>query len=638
MKKSVTKHIFGFDTLRFVAITLIVVYHVFPGALPGGFLAVESFFVLSGFLICQKLMRSKKKEGKNFGTAKSFINYFWNRLARFLPTLLFSIILILTLAYFAEPDLLTASRQNSLSAVTFTTNIVALRTGVSYENSLIPNLFNPTWYLALEMQVCLIFYAIFALFYRITNNQKWRIRRQYKVFGRICLLVGVLSFALMAVYGGYLGLHDRAYFGTDSHIGAFMLGAAFASFLAIRPRIKSAKKKWLSWLILLGATAGVIAMTPFVVYNSSATFYFALPGTAILTTIVIYEILKLQGKAAPKILKPFEFLGSISFPVYLLHYGLYVLFPSLLSFIPLEVTPYLAILASVIIAIILIKVIVPFSKKHKKIFALLLLLSFILPILALIKAPEKSSIELQLSEAAEEVEEKLDTNTTNVALDYNGAVAMASVLKTDVMKWFDGTTNFAKPYPVRAGGAVYGAGYVPGGRAWYNTADTSRVSALSRARVMVLGDSVVVGATNSIYNMVPGAFVDAKQSRNMTDAINLLAGYRAANGGNLPRVIVIGLVTNYYRFTTGTLQMIMDAAGPGHQFVFITGYCGDYDRSAQNSTLYAFASMYGNVRVADWVSVVVPNVNAYTYADHTHLTPAGRAAYGRLVANATAGL
>ena len=62
MKKSVTKRIFGFDTLRFIAITLIVVYHVFPGALPGGFVAVESFFVLSGFLICQKLMRSKKKE------------------------------------------------------------------------------------------------------------------------------------------------------------------------------------------------------------------------------------------------------------------------------------------------------------------------------------------------------------------------------------------------------------------------------------------------------------------------------------------------------------------------------------------------------------------------------------------------
>jgi peptidoglycan/LPS O-acetylase OafA/YrhL len=114
MKKSVTKRIFGFDTLRFVAITLIVIYHVFPGVLPGGFVAVESFFVLSGFLICQKLIRAKRKEGKNFGTAKSFINYFWNRLARFWPTLLYCMILTLTLAYFANPDLLTGARQNSL--------------------------------------------------------------------------------------------------------------------------------------------------------------------------------------------------------------------------------------------------------------------------------------------------------------------------------------------------------------------------------------------------------------------------------------------------------------------------------------------------------------------------------------------
>ena len=175
------------------------------------------------------------------------------------------------------------------------------------------------------------------------------------------------------------------------------------------------------------------------------------------------------------------------------------------------------------------------------------------------------------------------------------------------------------------------------GRAYYNT-PLNDGSALGGKRVLVIGDSVVLGATMSIYNTVPGAFVDALESRNMTDAINLLAGYRASNGGNLPYIIVIGLVTNYYPFGVDTLQAIMDTAGSGHQFVFVTGYCGDYSREAQNNVIKAVAASHGNVYVADWVSVVTTNLGGYTYADHTHLTPAGRQAYADLINGVVSGL
>ena len=66
MRKSVAKkRIIGLDALKFFAITLVVIYHCFPGALTGGFLAVEMFFVISGFLMAQKLLRNKHKEGKH---------------------------------------------------------------------------------------------------------------------------------------------------------------------------------------------------------------------------------------------------------------------------------------------------------------------------------------------------------------------------------------------------------------------------------------------------------------------------------------------------------------------------------------------------------------------------------------------
>ena len=640
--KKATRKIVGLDAVRFLAITLIVVYHCFPEVLPGGFIAVEIFFAVSGFLMGQKLLRMRREEGKKFGRFKSFVKFVWGRLKRFWPTLIFCMILTLSLAYFADTDLLTAARPNSLAAVTFTTNLASIINGSTYENSLIPNLFNQTWFLALELQVCIIFYLVAAGFFRLWPAERGRVTKRYKGLFVICVVVAVISYALMGVYGGWFGLYDRAYFGPDSHIGAFFAGAAVAVFSAMH-RLWPAKKsrKWIYATVLGVGLVGILAMTPFVKYSSKEAFLVALPVTGVLSCVIIPAILKLQKvqkRSKARILKVLEYMGSLAFAIYLLHWGLLILLPDLLNFWPAEVIPYIVIVASVLLAVLLQKVIMPFAGKHKVIFAVILVGSSVLPIMSLIKAPEKSSIEENLTEAAISQAENANVveNVAAIEVDYSGATELANLLNNDVMKFFDAAGNFAKPYPVtvRYGGATGSLA----GRAYYNTPDYGRVSELASKRVMVLGDSVVLGATTALYNTVPGVFVDAMQSRNMTDAINLLAGYRAANGGNLPYIIVIGLVTNYVNFGVDTLQAIMSVAGPGHQFVFMTGYCGDYSRDAANSTIRWMANNNGNVHVGDWVSVVVPNVNAYTYADHTHLTPAGRQAYANLVNQVVSGL
>ncbi len=635
------RRIIGFDALKCFAIILVVIYHVFPGVFPGGFLAVEVFFAISGFLIVQKLIKTDWKEKDKFGGIKSFWRFFWGRFKRLFPTLLFCMILTLSLAYFADPDILTGARQNSLYAVTFSTNIMSIINGTTYENSLIPNFFNQTWFLALELQVCVVSYLVIAGFFQFLPIVKFKTRRRYKQLTIVCALVALASFILMGIYGGWFKLFDRAYFGLDSHIGAFFAGGALAAFSFAKKIVPAKKNKKWAWIaLLILSVVGVGAMVPFINYASPETFVVALPAATIASLVMIMSVLKLQNPSkqkAAKFVRPLEYIGTLSFAIYLLHYSLYVVLPSLLNFWPLEVMPYIVIVASVVLAIVLQKILMPFSTKHKIWFYALLLLSLILPIMALIKAPEKSSIEESLNEATEMIEETAETTEETVAaVDYSGMAGLSNLLNGDVMKYFDAAANYAKPYPVVVNGG--GITYSLSGRAYYNTPNYSRVSALNGARVMVLGDSVVVGATNAIYNTVPGAFVDALQSRNMTDAINLLAGYRAANGGKLPYIIVIGLVTNYVNFGVDTLRTIMDTAGPGHQFVFITGYCGDYPRDAQNNVIKYVANTYSNAHVADWVPVVAPNVNSYTYADHIHLTPAGRQAYANLINGVVSGL
>ncbi len=631
------------DSLRFLAILLIVVYHCFTGFLPGGFIAVEIFFVISGFFICDKLLRESENKKGDFGGIRGFLIFLKNRLIRFCPTLLFCIIVALSVGFFASPDLLTGARPNTLFAATFSTNIANLFRSVTYENSLIPNFFNPTWFLALELQICLVFYLFMSVIYKIADPKSIKNRKKLNaIFATVCLMLGITSYLLMYVYGDFMRLTDRAYFGPDSHSGAFLIGAALACFMKNKD-IKPAKKghKWLPLLLLTGAGAGVITMSFFMSYQNSNWFTLVLAATAMLSVVMLVMIKKLQPsrphKIFDKLIAPFEYLGKISFAIFLLHYPLYVLLPSIMNGVPLEVVPYIAIAISIILAILLDKVIMPFSKKHKIWFTILLLASLVLPIWSLIKAPDTSSIEENLN--AEAVQnEKTEETTEKVAVDYANLNGLTSAV-SESLEYLTAAKKFAKPYPVytRAYGGAAGS-YNSSGRAPWNTPDLSNLSALSSARVLVLGDSVVLGATSSIYGTVPGAYVDAMGSRNMADAINLLSSYRAANGGNLPRVIVIGLVTNYYAFNAGTLQSILDAAGPGHSFVFMTGYCGDYSRAAQNSTIKAFAASHSNVQVGDWEPLAAANVYSYTYADHIHLAPAGRAAYANLINEKVSGL
>ena len=636
------KRIVGVDTLRFLAILMVVAYHCFPGFYAGGFIAVEIFFVISGFFICRMLIDASISE-QHFGGFRSFGRFFWDRIKRFMPVLLFCIVLTLTTAFFADPDLLTGSRENTLYAATFSTNIANIVRNLSYEQSIIPNLFNHTWFLALELQLCVIFFILLAVTYKIFVGKKSpkTYKHFYIGFGVISLLLAIISYLLMHTYGSWFALHDRAYFGPDSHAGAFMLGAALSCFMMTRaPKEPKRSTKIILAIIAAILVGGIMTYGFFANYSASETYTYVLALTAVISAAIVYTIMTAGVTTKPKVLIPFEYLGRISFAVYLLHYPFNILFPSIFRDVPLQFVPYIAIAASIVFAVLLDKVFTPFSKKHKIIFCVILALSFVLPVWSLIKAPAKSSIEEQLEQERAIVEETTPEPEVDVkSLDYSGSIELIKTIES-TMDYFAASKGFAKPRPVvRTGGGYTKAGsYNTSGRAAWNTPNLSNLSALSSARVLVLGDSVVLGAQSAIKSTVSGAYVDAMGSRNMADAINLLATYRSANGGNLPYVIVIGLVTNYYAFTADTLQTIVNTAGADHQFVFMTGYCGDYSRQTQNNTIRSFAQSRGNVHVGDWEALIRNNVGYYTGSDHIHLSPNGRTAYANLINGIVSGL
>ena len=600
----------GLNSLRFFAIVLIVIYHLFRPFLPGGFIAVDIFFAISGFLIFAKLLQEYQKTNKI-----SYRKFILERLKRIFPPLLICVIITLTIALFVNKDILAGIQLRTAAALSFTTNIVELFTGGNYENTISPNLFEHTWFLALEMQFYLLMPLIAKMVLYTQSNKKKAVQTLMIAF----VVLGLLSDILMAIYGGLLGATNRSYFAIDSHMGAFCLGAAFAALNHLVPRTPRTPKLVPSIGVALSLV--IISILAFKTeYSDAFTFIFTLPFVGILSVILIFCIIKLQNnrhsrRKAPIVIRVMEYLGSLSFGIYLFHYPLYVLLPEILpANTPEYVAPAINIALSVFLSWFFTEI---FRLPHiiekirrgpirpRLMRAAVLVLLCVPAIVTLVITPTTSSISEQLA-SVEETEYEADPLFQP---DILGAKNAFNNYSDAVLPYIEAAEKSEAPKSL-------------GNRA---------AASANAASVLVLGDSVTLGAKANIESVIANSYVDAKESRGIETATGLLAGYAAT--GKLPEYIVISLATNERTITDSLLQNIVNVAGADHKFVLVTAYAGPKQpRETQNSALKSFADKHENVFICDWWQIAHENWQLM-YADHIHLNPEGRSTYANLLNN-----
>ena len=600
----------GLNSLRFFAIVLIVIYHLFRSFLPGGFIAVDIFFAISGFLIFAKLLQEYQKTNKI-----SYRKFILERIKRIFPPLLICVIITLTIALFVNKDILAGIQLRTAAALSFTTNIVELFTGGNYENTISPNLFEHTWFLALEMQFYLLMPLIAKMLLYTQSNKKKAVQTLMIAF----VVLGLLSDILMAIYGGLLGATNRSYFAIDTHMGAFCLGAAFAALNHLVPRTPRTPKLVPSIGVALSLV--IISILAFKTeYSDAFTFIFTLPFVGILSVILIFCIIKLQNnrhsrRKAPIAIRVMEYLGSLSFGIYLFHYPLYVLLPEILpANTPEYVAPAINIALSVFLSWFFTEI---FRLPHiiekirrgpirpRLMRAAVLVLLCVPAIVTLVITPTTSSISEQLA-SVEETEYEADPLFQP---DILGAKNAFNNYSDAVLPYIEAAEKSEAPKSL-------------GNRA---------AASANAASVLVLGDSVTLGAKANIESVIANSYVDAKESRGIETATGLLAGYAAT--GKLPEYIVISLATNERTITDSLLQNIVNVAGTDHKFVLVTAYAGPKQpRETQNSALKSFADKHENVFICDWWQIAHENWQLM-YADHIHLNPEGRSTYANLLNN-----
>ncbi|MDX5400311.1 MAG: acyltransferase, partial [Actinomycetes bacterium] len=267
----------GLDGLRALAIVAVLVFHLRPASLTGGFLGVDVFFVVSGFLITTLLLREI--------TARGRLNLpaFWKRRARRLvPALALVVVASVSAGLVIGQDLLVGIGRQTLGALTFSSNWLEIAAGSSYFASTSPQLFANFWSLAVEEQFYLFWPVLFALFLALLPT--WRTR--------IAVALGVAlasagAMALLVVPGEDA---TRVYYGTDTHAFGLLLGVALAFAWATESFLDSTAWRRFSPLTGLISLAGLIALMVVLDENQAATFRGGLFAGSLLTAVLIASL------------------------------------------------------------------------------------------------------------------------------------------------------------------------------------------------------------------------------------------------------------------------------------------------------------------------------------------------------------
>ena len=330
MSKVIRKDI---QALRAIAVGAVVIYHLWPNRLMGGFIGVDIFFVISGYLMTVSLMKGvgpvvDAPKGKRIRASLSFLSEFYaRRIKRLIPAAAVTLTGVTGLVLLTKQlDLIERTTEQVAASALFVQNWLLASESVNYlAASEAPTAVQHFWSLSLEEQFYLIWPLTLIAIGFITTNL-FILYRGKKING--ALLPILLLAGAFFIYGYLLTKSDpaAAYFVTPARVWELILGGV----LAFLPLIKNTELKLL--LPWFGAT--LCAYSLFYIDASNFPGWQALVPT-IGTMLIIYagsdkDTARFSFNNMLRF-KPIQWIGDISYSLYLWHWPLIVLIPVLLA-------------------------------------------------------------------------------------------------------------------------------------------------------------------------------------------------------------------------------------------------------------------------------------------------------------------
>jgi peptidoglycan/LPS O-acetylase OafA/YrhL len=646
----------GLDGLRAVAIAAVVVFHLNASWMPGGFLGVDVFFVVSGFLITSLLVLEHGR------TDRLDLPRFWVRRAqRLLPALVLVVVTSVLIARTVSSDLLVGIGRQVAGALTFSTNWVEITAGSSYFDQTAPQLFMNFWSLAVEEQFYLLWPLVTVALLAFATSRT-RVA--------VALGLGTVSALLMAVLLDPMGDATRVYYGTDTHLVGLMLGAAVA-FAWTSPRLRHlvTPHRWGAAGHLAVPAAGVVLAALLLLLDEGTPFTFrggivlACVATAVLVLGVVDQGAHgaAEGAAGGGATTPLQramaspvatWVGRRSYSIYLWHWPVILIVASDHPSAPGTIEHVLVRLWCVVVTLALSDltyrfVEIPFrrdgfrgtgrrvlalllrsSRRTRQVVSATVAVAAVVTGVVLLTAPDRSqtAIMLEQNEAAADAAAPVSPGAGSpTGAPTPGASGAPSATGGPTASATAGASATSKTAPSTAPSTASAGPLAPNQR-------KAAFTMPAGTEIDAYGDSIMVGSLGALKYYFPGIRIDAKSNRRWSDGLTEVT----SRGDDNRRAVVLAFGTNWGT-DADQVKAVLDRLGPDRMVVLVNimGPMSRVDRD--NATLASVAEGRPNVAVADWASAVRSHPDQLQ-SDRIHPSLTGAHLFSKTVRQALADL
>ena len=570
------RHISSIDGLRAIAVTAVLLYHLGISWIPGGFLGVDLFFVISGYVITRLILDSI-----NQSSALDLKAFYAARLRRIYPGFLFMVVCTILFIGVWAPEAIKRFLSDLPYALTGTINwLLVARHQDYFETIGRPPLLQHTWSLAVELQFYLIWPIILLTILKYFGKRN---------IARIALIIAIISgtalfFVSLQLDQSNAQQVSHIYFGTDTHSLGLFLGSALAVSWIPQNLSADIEKRAQDVIDGIGVVGllGLISTFLFIDETNASLYRIAFPLAGIFGCLVIISLVHPASRFAPIIsTAPFRWVGQRSYGIYIWHW---VIFQVTRPSVDLSGQTWALYLARVLLVLALADISlrwveIPFRQglvqtwfrgmKYRS---------------AKVKLRQQISVILSIITVL-----VITTSISVQAIDKSNQILQESNKQQNDQNQAD--------------------------------ADLGSTTGL-----WVTGDSVILGIRSKLENKEHISLVNARVGRQAPELLAVMQ----VDQSSVPQSPVIFNLGNNNALTEQTVIDIFEVVKNQPQIIVVNTAVPRPWRDTNNAIISRVASRYKNVKLVDWARV--SNGRPELFApDGVHLSPTGSDVYVDLV-------